>query len=64
MTMATKNRRQAATILTLLYLGYLLSFGGRVIFSLALKPIKTTLELSDSQLGFLSGLLRGKLRTF
>lgn len=64
MTMATKNRRQAATILTLLYLGYLLSFDDRVIFSLALKPIKTTLELSDSQLGFLSGLLRGKLRTF
>jgi MFS family permease len=47
---------QARTILVLLYLGYLLSFGDRVIFGLALKPIKATLHLSDSQLGLLSGV--------
>jgi len=47
---------QARTVLVLLYLGYLLSFGDRVIFGLALKPIKASLHLSDSQLGLLSGI--------
>ena len=47
---------QAGTILALLYVGYLLSFADRVIFGLALKPIKQTLALSDSQLGLLAGV--------
>jgi MFS family permease len=50
------RKPSAAVILTLLYLGYLLSFADRVIFGLTLKPIKAALHFSDSQLGLLSGL--------
>jgi MFS family permease len=49
------RRDQARVILVLLFLGYLLSFADRVIFSISLKPIKAALQLSDSQLGLLSG---------
>jgi MFS family permease len=47
---------EARLILILLYLGYLLSFADRVIFGMVLKPIKAALDLSDSQLGLLSGV--------
>lgn len=47
---------QATLILVLLYGGYLLSFADRVIFGLALKPIKEALQFTDSQLGILSGV--------
>lgn len=47
--------RNGRMILVYLYLAYLLSFADRVIFSVALKPIKTQLGLSDSELGLLSG---------
>jgi len=50
------QKRQAAIVLAALYAGYLLSFGDRVIFGMALKPIKHTLQLSDSELGLLSGV--------
>lgn len=52
----TPAARQARLILILLYLGYLLSFADRVIFSMTLKPIKAALGLSDTQLGLLSGV--------
>ena len=42
-------------MLALLYVGYLLSFGDRVIFGLVLKPIKATFGFSDTQLGLLTG---------
>lgn len=51
--------RQAKVILALLFFGYLLSNADRVIFGMAMKPIKAALELSDSQLGLLSGLAFG-----
>lgn len=51
------GNRHATVILTLLFFGYLLSFADRVIFSLAIKPIKESLQLSDSQIGLLSGLI-------
>jgi len=54
--MAARDLRpQGRTLLICLYLAYLLSFADRVIFSVALKPIKAALGLSDSQLGLLSG---------
>ena len=43
-------------IILLCYLGYLLSFADRVIFGLVLKPIKSSLHFTDSQLGILSGV--------
>ncbi len=43
-------------IILLCYLGYLLSFADRVIFGLVLKPIKSSLHFTDSQLGILSGI--------
>ena len=45
----------ARTVIVLLYLGYLLSYGDRVIFGLLLKPIKDSLGFTDSQLGLLVG---------
>jgi MFS family permease len=42
--------------LSLLFLGYLVSFSDRIVFGLVLKPIKATLQLSDSQAGLVSGL--------
>ena len=42
-------------ILGLLFAGYLLSFADRIVFGLVLKPIKVSLDLSDSQAGLLAG---------
>ena len=50
-----RPRSGAGLVLALLYVGYLLSFGDRVIFGLVLKPIKATFGFSDTQLGLLSG---------
>lgn len=43
-------------LLALLYLGYLLSFADRAIFSLALPDLRAAHGFSDAELGILSGL--------
>ncbi len=43
------------TVVLLCYLGFLLSFSDRAIFSMVLKPIKASLHFTDSQLGLLVG---------
>lgn len=43
------------SILIWLYVAYLLAFADRVIFAVALQPIKETLGLDDAQLGLLAG---------
>ncbi len=43
------------TVVLLCYLGFLLSFGDRAVFSMVLKPIQASLHFTDSQLGFLVG---------
>lgn len=48
--------RRAGWLLALLYIGYLLSFADRVLFSLAMPPIKAALHFTDGQLGILAGL--------
>ncbi len=55
---ASITRRLATsswTVVLLCYLGFLLSFGDRAIFSMVLKPIKASLHFTDSQLGLLVG---------
>ncbi len=42
-------------MVSLLFFGYLLSYGDRVVFGLVLKPIEASLRLSDSEAGLLSG---------
>ena len=43
------------TVVLLCYLGFLLSFSDRAIFSMLLKPIKASLHFTDAQLGLLVG---------
>ena len=49
--LATSSR----TVVLLCYLGFLLSFADRAVFSMVLKPIQTSLHFTDSQLGLLVG---------
>ena len=44
-----------STTIWLCYLGFLLSFADRTVFSLVIKPIKASFHFSDSQVGFLAG---------
>ncbi len=53
---AAGERTSSRGVVLLCYLGFLLSFGDRVIFSMVLKPIKASLHFTDSQLGLLVGL--------
>lgn len=53
---ADRFSRPATKVLVLLYAGYLLSFGDRIIFGMVMKPIKETFGFSDAQLGLLSGV--------
>lgn len=48
--------RQASYIVGLLFVGYLISFADRIVFSLVLKPLKVALALTDAQAGLLVGL--------
>lgn len=50
---------RAAAVLPTLYLASLLSYVDRIIFSLALQPIKLQFGFSDSELGLLAGLAFG-----
>lgn len=50
---------RAGAVLPLLFLASLLSYADRIIFSLALQPIKQQFAFSDSQLGLLAGLAFG-----
>jgi MFS family permease len=50
---------RATAVLPILYLASLLSYADRIIFSLALQPIKQQFGFSDSQLGLLAGLAFG-----
>ena len=52
-------RSPAAAILPVLYFASLLSYADRIIFSIALQPIKMQFGFSDSQLGLLAGLAFG-----
>ncbi len=45
----------SSLMVPLLFFGYLLSYGDRVVFGLVLKPIEATLHLSDAEAGLLSG---------
>ena len=46
---------QSRRVLACLFFAYLLSIMDRVIFGIVLKPMKVTFDLSDSQLGLVSG---------
>lgn len=50
---------RSTAVLPVLYLASLLSYVDRIIFSLALQPIKLQFGFSDSQLGLLAGLAFG-----
>lgn len=50
---------RGAAVLPVLYFASLLSYVDRIIFSLALQPIKQQFGFSDSQLGLLAGLAFG-----
>ena len=49
------SSRAISLLLPLLFFGFLLSYGDRVVFGLVLKPIEASLHLSDSEAGLLSG---------
>lgn len=53
------TRSRGTAVLPVLYLASLLSYVDRIIFSLALQPIKLQFGFSDSQLGLLAGLAFG-----
>lgn len=53
------TRLHSSAVLPVLYLASLLSYVDRIIFSLALQPIKLQFGFSDSQLGLLAGLAFG-----
>lgn len=53
------TRPHSSAVLPVLYLASLLSYVDRIIFSLALQPIKLQFGFSDSQLGLLAGLAFG-----
>lgn len=50
---------RAGAVLPILYIASLLGYLDRIIFSLALQPIKLQFGFSDSQLGLLAGLAFG-----
>ncbi len=47
---------QSGLLLTVLFLLYMLAYADRQIFSVALQPMKTALNLSDGQLGILQSV--------
>ncbi len=53
---SARTRISANPVISLLFFGYLLSYGDHVVFGLVLKPIKLYLHLTDTQAGLLSGL--------
>jgi len=48
-------RASAVSVVLVLYLGSLLSFGDRVIFGMVIKPLKESLNFTSTEIGLLAG---------
>ena len=53
---ATPTAAAPSSMISLLFFGYLLSYGDRFVFGMVLQPIKLFLHLTDSQAGLLAGI--------